>query len=114
MTKVAARRWSATIRSTVSERIVADHLRAATFVIADGVLPANEGRGYVLRRVIRRAALHARKLGLRRPLAEGVPIVVGLMAEQYPYLEARQADVLGAVAAEAEAFDRTLERGVQQ
>jgi alanyl-tRNA synthetase len=101
-------------RSTLSERVVADHLRAATFVIGDGVLPANEGRGYVLRRVIRRAALHARKVGLRRPLADGVPIVVELMREQYPYLAERQADIRDAVAAEADAFNRTLERGVQQ
>jgi alanyl-tRNA synthetase len=107
-------REGATERSTVSERILSDHLRAATFVIGDGVLPANEGRGYVLRRVIRRAALHARKLGLRRPLADGVPIVVELMKEQYPYLPARQADIRQAIAGEAEAFDRTLERGVQQ
>jgi alanyl-tRNA synthetase len=101
-------------RLRLSERVVADHLRAATFVIGDGVLPANEGRGYVLRRVIRRAALHARRLGLSRPLADVVPVVVALMREQYPYLAEREADIRGAVAAEAEAFGRTLERGVQQ
>jgi alanyl-tRNA synthetase len=111
---VAFVREGSTERSTPSERVVADHLRAATFAIGDGVLPATEGRGYVLRRVIRRAALHARKLGLRRPLAEGVPIVVELMREQYPYLTERQAHIRDAVAAEADAFNRTLERGVQQ
>ncbi|MBO0685607.1 MAG: alanine--tRNA ligase, partial [Candidatus Dormibacteraeota bacterium] len=101
-------------RSTLSERVVADHLRAATFVIADGVYPANEGRGYVLRRIIRRAALHARKLGLRRPLAEAVPVVVALMRDQYPYLVDREADVKERVAAEADAFGRSLDRGMQQ
>ena len=111
---IAFVREASTERSTLSERVVADHLRAATFVIGDGVLPANEGRGYVLRRVIRRAAFHARKLGLRHPLADGVPIVVELMREQYPYLTERQADIRDAVAAEADAFNRTLERGVQQ
>src|SRR5207237_3314806 len=74
----------------------------------------NEGGGYVLRRVIRRAALHARKLGLRRSLADGVRIVVELMRDQYPYLAAREADIRQAVAAEADAFHRTLERGMQQ
>jgi alanyl-tRNA synthetase len=96
-----------------SERVIADHVRAATFVIADGVVPATEGRGYVLRRVIRRAALHARRIGLSRPLAEGVPLVVAAMRDQYPYLLERERDVRQAIAAEQEAFDRTMERGVE-
>jgi len=96
-----------------SERVIADHVRAATFVIADGVLPATEGRGYVLRRVLRRAALHARRIGLSRPLADAVPIVVELMGDQYPSLAEREPDVRDAVAAEQDAFNRTLERGVE-
>jgi alanyl-tRNA synthetase len=100
-------------RSVTSERIVADHLRAMTMIIGDGVLPGNEGRGYMLRRVIRRAALHARRLGMSRGLAEGVPVVVELMRAQYPYLVERRSEISRAVAAEAEAFSRTLERGME-
>jgi len=97
----------------MSERVIADHVRAATFVISDGVLPATEGRGYVLRRILRRAALHARRIGLSRPLAEAVPIVVDVMRDQYPYLVERAQDAREAIAAEQEAFNRTLERGVE-
>jgi len=106
-------RESAPNVTTMSERVIADHVRAATFVIADGVVPATEGRGYVLRRVLRRAALHARRVGLTRPLAEAVPLVVALMRDQYPYLADRERDVREAISAEQAAFDRTLERGVE-
>ena len=106
-------RDSAQQGSLTSERIVADHLRAMTMVIADGVLPSNEGRGYVLRRIIRRAALHARRMEMRRPLAEGVPVVVELMRAQYPYLVEREPEIRRAVSADAEAFNRTLERGIE-
>ena len=106
-------RESAQDVTKTSERVIADHVRAATFVIADGVLPATDGRGYVLRRVLRRAALHARRIGLSRPLAEAVPIVVAQMRDQYPYLPERERDVVEAVAAEQDAFNRTLERGVE-
>jgi alanyl-tRNA synthetase len=106
-------RESADSVTRTSERVIADHVRAATFMVADGVLPATEGRGYVLRRIVRRAALHARRVGLSRPLAEAVPIVVDLMRGQYPYLVEREQDVREAVAAEQDAFNRTLERGVE-
>jgi alanyl-tRNA synthetase len=106
-------RESAGQSGRTSERVIADHLRAMTFVIGDGVRPANEGRGYVLRRVIRRASLHARRLGLRRPLSDGVPVVVGVMKEQYPYLVERESAIREAVAAEQESFNRTLERGME-
>ena len=99
--------------SQLSERVISDHVRAATFVIADGVTPANEGRGYVLRRVIRRAALHSRRAGMTRPLSDAVPIVVAAMRDQYPYLAQREADARQAIAAEQEAFNRTVERGIE-
>ena len=106
-------RESAQRRSQLSERVVADHLRGMTMVIGDGVLPGNEGRGYVLRRVIRRAALHARRLGMSRALPDGVHPVVELMRDRYPYLVDREDSIRAAVAAESEAFDRTLERGME-
>ncbi|HEY4028045.1 MAG TPA: alanine--tRNA ligase, partial [Candidatus Dormibacteraeota bacterium] len=106
-------RESSSGATRMSERVIADHVRAATFLIADGVVPATEGRGYVLRRVLRRAALHARRIGLSRPLADGVPVVVATMGDQYPYLVEREQDVREAIAGEQEAFNRTLERGVE-
>ncbi len=106
-------RESAQRRSQLSERVVADHIRGMTMVIGDGVLPGNEGRGYVLRRVIRRAALHARRLGMSRALPDGVHAVVELMRDRYPYLVDREDAIGAAVAAESEAFDRTLERGME-
>jgi len=95
-----------------SERVISDHVRAATFVIADGVVPGNEGRGYVLRRVIRRAALHARRAAMSRPLADGVRMVVAAMSDRYPYLAQREPDARAAIAAEQDAFNRTVERGI--
>jgi alanyl-tRNA synthetase len=97
-----------------SEGVIADHLRAMTFVIGDGVLPSNEGRGYVLRRLVRRAALHATRVRLGRPLADGVGVVVATMREQYPSLAEREAEIRDAVRAESDAFGRTLERGLEQ
>jgi alanyl-tRNA synthetase len=104
---------SALDASTVSTRVIADHVRAATFLIADGTVPANEGRGYVLRRVLRRAALHARRSGLKEPLWKGVRLVVQGWGDQYKYLESREGDVVRAVSAEQLAFDRTLDRGTE-
>ncbi len=99
--------------TVVVERVLADHLRSMTFIIADGVLPSNEGRGYVLRRLIRHAALEARRAGLGVSLADGVPLVAAAMRDQYPYLLEREAEVRGAVAAEADQFARTLDRGLE-
>ncbi len=96
-----------------SERLIADHLRGMTFAIGDGVLPGNEGRGYVLRRLIRRAALHARRIGMAGPLGEGIRLVVGMYRDQYPYLAAREEPIRAAVAAESERFNRTLAQGME-
>ncbi|HYM97111.1 MAG TPA: alanine--tRNA ligase [Candidatus Sulfotelmatobacter sp.] len=107
-------RQSSAKPTTLSERIVADHLRAAMFCIADGVVPSNEGRGYVLRRLVRRAALHARNMELRAPLVDGIGIAVSMFGEQYPELRSRQGFITETVEVEADRFRRTLEGGMEQ
>jgi alanyl-tRNA synthetase len=99
--------------SARSARLIADHLRGMTFLIADGVLPSNEGRGYVLRRLIRRAVVAARNAGLDRPLAGGVGGVVGVMSPAYPELVAAQPVIEQQVAEEERRFKETLERGLE-
>jgi alanyl-tRNA synthetase len=95
-----------------SYQVIADHARAITFLIADGVLPSNEGRGYVLRRIVRRAVRHGRLLGRREPfLATLATVVVEIMAEAYPFLREREADVLAAIEREEAQFARTLDAG---
>jgi alanyl-tRNA synthetase len=98
-----------------SYQVIADHTRAITFLIADGVLPSNEGRGYVLRRIVRRAVRHGRLLGRRDPfLAETATVVIQLMAEAYPILTERREAILGAITREETAFARTLDAGTLQ
>lgn len=95
-------------------RVVADHLRAVTFLIADGVLPSNEGRGYVLRRILRRAVRYGKKLGFQGPFLEAlVPSLVQSMGAAYPELKEKQNFVRDAIKAEEEKFFQTLERGLE-
>jgi alanyl-tRNA synthetase len=95
-----------------SYQVVADHSRAMTFLLAEGVKPSNEGPGYVLRRIMRRAVRHGRLLGIRRPfLRETCSVVVDLMGEAYPHVAEGRDAVLAAVEAEEEKFARTLEAG---
>ncbi|HEY6875549.1 MAG TPA: alanine--tRNA ligase [Candidatus Dormibacteraeota bacterium] len=100
--------------TTLSERIIADHMRAAVFVIADGVLPSNEGRGYVLRRLIRRAAVHSRRIGVHDSLTGTIPITLGIYAQPYPELASRQGTITSAIKDELDRFDRTIEQGIDQ
>jgi alanyl-tRNA synthetase len=100
--------------TTLSERIVADHIRAATFVIADGVTPSNEGRGYVLRRLIRRAAIHGRKMGLAAKLSGGVGVAVSMFKDHYPELKQHEKFITEVVETESDRFNRTLEQGMEQ
>jgi alanyl-tRNA synthetase len=98
---------------TPSHRVIADHLRASSFLIADGVLPSNEGRGYVLRRIMRRAMRHAHLLGAKDPLMHRlVPTLVRQMGETYPELVRAQALVTETLRMEEERFRRTLARGL--
>jgi alanyl-tRNA synthetase len=96
-----------------SHRVIADHLRASSFLIADGVLPSNEGRGYVLRRIMRRAMRHAELLGAREPLMfRLVPTLAREMGQAYPELIRAEALISETLKLEETRFRRTLERGL--
>jgi len=103
------------VRSQASLRIIADHSRAATFLISDGVLPANEGRGYVLRKIMRRGIRHGRLLGQEKPfMHEMVYAVRDEMGAAYPELKESADRVAKVVLAEEQQFARTLELGLRQ
>lgn len=96
-----------------SLRVIADHLRSCAFLIADGVIPSNEGRGYVLRRIIRRAVRHGNKLGATEPFFAGlVGVLVTEMGAAYPDLKNKETVIASALAAEEAQFARTLDNGM--
>ncbi len=96
-----------------SHRVIADHLRSTAFLIADGVLPSNEGRGYVLRRIMRRAMRHAQLLGAKEPLMwKLLPALVGQMGRAYPELMRAEALISETLKLEETRFRKTLERGL--
>ena len=97
----------------VAFRAVADHARACSFAIADGILPSNEGRGYVIRRILRRAARFGRALGQHEPfLHRMVPVIVEQMGGFFPELAQRQSVIAETIRQEEESFNRTLDRGL--
>ncbi len=97
----------------VSYRVIADHARAISFLIGDGVMPANEGRGYVLRLILRRAARHGRMLGFTRPfLAEVAKVVINTMGQQYDELVRRREFILTNIELEESRFGTTLTNGL--
>lgn len=98
-----------------SFRVLADHARAVAFLLADGVFPSNEGRGYVLRRILRRAVRHAWLLGRREPtLVHGVDTVVATLSDVYPELRQRRAHLLETTRAEEERFLTTIDGGMKR
>jgi alanyl-tRNA synthetase len=102
-----------TSETRASHRVIADHLRATSFLIADGVLPSNEGRGYVLRRIMRRAMRHAHLLGAEEPLMwRLVPTLVREMGQAYPELERGKALITETLKLEETRFRKTLSRGL--
>jgi len=112
--KLSGKRYGADEKDSVSMRVIADHARATTFLICDGVLPSNEGRGYVLRRIMRRAARHAKMLGFAEPvLYRAVDAVNAMMGDQYPELVEREEYVKKVVLAEEERFAETLDNGLR-
>ena len=99
--------------TAVAMRVIADHLRALSFAIADGVMPSNEGRGYVLRRLLRRAARYGRNIGLVKPfLCKLFPVLEKQMGGFFPELTARREEIVRALRAEEESFAATLDRGI--
>ena len=112
--KLSGKRYGADNKDDVSMRVIADHARATTFLICDGALPSNEGRGYVLRRIMRRAARHAKMLGFAQPmLYRAVDAVNEMMADFYPELIQRESYIKKVVLAEEERFMETLDNGLR-
>jgi alanyl-tRNA synthetase len=113
--KLSGKKYGAAPESDASLRILADHSRAAAFLISDGVMPSNEGRGYVLRKIIRRAVRHGRMLGLERPfLFEMAQQVAEQMREPYPELLESIGRVTGVIRHEEERFAHTLDTGLKK
>lgn len=101
--------------SGIPHRVIADHLRCLTFAIGDGAMPGNEGRGYVLRRILRRAARFGRKLELHNPfLYNLVPVLVDTMGGIFPEVKERHAHIARVIEAEESHFGKTLDRGLEQ
>ena len=98
----------------VAHRVIADHVRALSFAIADGALPSNEGRGYVLRRILRRAARYGRTLGMHEPfIYKLVPVLADVMGATYPELLEKHQYIATVIKSEEEGFSNTLDRGIE-
>ena len=111
---VSGKTYGKNYKDDVSIRVITDHVRAATFMVGDGVRPSNEGRGYVLRRLLRRAARHGRLLGVTKPfLAEIVDQVIKENKDAYPELEEKREYIMKVIATEEESFNKTVEKGSQ-
>ncbi|MHB8874944.1 MAG: alanine--tRNA ligase [Myxococcaceae bacterium] len=112
--QLSGKKYGAGEDESASMRVIADHSRATAFLIADGVQPSNEGRGYVLRRIMRRAIRHGSKLGLDEVfLPKTVEVVLDIMSSAFPELEENRSFVLEATRHEEESFRRTLDRGLK-
>ncbi len=113
--EMSGARYGADERGDVFLRVIADHVRAGVFLVSDGVNPANTGRGYVLRRLMRRAVLRGDLLGLKEPFVhELVPVVVALYQDAYPELPGKENYVARVLHTEEESFRRTLAQGMQR
>jgi alanyl-tRNA synthetase len=98
----------------VAFRVIADHIRALSFAIADGIIPSNEGRGYVLRRILRRAVRYGRTLGFHEPFFfKLVDVVAKTMGDVFPEVRAKQSKIKDTIGREEEAFNKTLDKGIE-
>ncbi len=114
VTELTGASYGQSAKNDVSLRVITDHIRASTFMIADGVLPSNEGRGYVLRRLLRRAARHGKLLGMNEPfLYQVVETVIRENESHYGYLRERSAYITKVVKVEEENFARTIDGGMR-
>ena len=114
LVKAASRETGEKDESNKSLRVIADHIRATAFLVADGVIPSNEGRGYVQRRIVRRAIRHGYKLGQKKPFFHKlVPDLVALMGDAYPKLVADEQRIIDTLKAEEERFFETLANGME-
>ena len=112
--KVAGVTYGVSPQNDVSLKVIADHARSMTVMITDGILPSNEGRGYVLRRILRRAVRHGRLMGIEKPfLADIVDDVVDIFAEPYPYIAEKQSYIKKVIQLEEERFHETLVQGME-
>ena len=113
--RLAGVKYGSDEQSDTSLRVIADHIRAVTFLISDGVLPSNEGRGYVLRRIIRRAARHGKLLGMDGPFLYRIcPLVGEKMSDAFPELTVNMSTVVKIAQLEEERFANTLEHGLRR
>jgi alanyl-tRNA synthetase len=111
--KISGRTYGVDPSADISFRVIDDHARAVSFLIADGVMPSNEGRGYVLRRLLRRAARHGRLIGIKEPfLHEVAMMVAAVMGDAYPELQHEKQRITEVIRAEEERFGETLDRGL--
>ena len=109
----SGKQWGGSEETDVSLRVIADHARAFCFLVADGVVPANDKRGYVLRRLLRRAIRHGRKLGIKEPFLQDItPLVVEQLGEEYPELRSASDAILELGRREEERFAETLSTGL--
>ena len=114
VSRISGVEYGAGEKSDISLRVITDHIRSTTFMIGDGVMPSNEGRGYVLRRLLRRAARHGRLLGIQRGfLAEVAETVIHENQSAYPELREKQDMILKIISNEEESFSRTIDKGLQ-
>ncbi|WP_353990168.1 alanine--tRNA ligase [Pediococcus argentinicus] len=111
--KLSGKKYGDTKEQDVSFKVIADHARAITFAIGDGALPSNEGRGYVIRRLIRRAVMHGKKLGIDQAfLVDLVPVVGEIMKDYYPEVLEEKAYIQKVVQSEEDRFNETLDDGI--